>query len=235
MDGLEVPQPLAGLRLEREDAVGKQILSDAIRAVEVVVGRSERDVDDAARFVDRHRAPVVHAADVLVGVLRPRVVAELARQRHRVELPFLLAGDHVVGADVSRRVDERFAGRRSEDEQVLPDLARAVRLDPAGVLLGARKTVAQIDDAVLAEGQDGLAGLRVDLLQEAVDRKQQPAILAVLALPVVDAAAGDAGEPFVNPEFLAGRRVERDQRAAAPEHVHHVVDDDRIETGVAYG
>src|SRR5436190_10998730 len=92
MNGLEMPEPLAGTRVKGEDAVGEQVLADAIRAVEIVIGRSEWNVDDAARIVDRHRSPVVHSADVLVGFLRPRVVPELAGQRNGVELPFLLAG-----------------------------------------------------------------------------------------------------------------------------------------------
>ena len=53
---------------------------------------------------------------------------------------------------------------------------------------------------------------RVDRLQEAVDREEQPAVLAVRALPVVDAPAGDAGQALVDPDFLAGRGVERDER-----------------------
>ena len=229
MHRLEVPEPLAGARVEREEAVGEEILADAIRAVEVVVRRSGRDVDDAAFFVDRHRAPVVHAADVLVGLLRPRVVAELAGQRHRVELPLLLTRDDVVRADVARRVHEGFAGRRSQNHQVLPDLAGTVRLNSSRVLLGARQPVPQIDDAVLAEGQDRLAGSRIDLLKETVDRKQQPSVFPVVALPVVHATAVNTGQPLMDPDLSAGRRIQRDQRIAAPQCIHHVVDDNGIE------
>ena len=223
-----MPQPLAGLRVEREQAVGEEVLADPIRAVEVVVRRAGRHVDDAALFVDRKRAPVVGAADVLVRLLRPGVVAELAGQRNRVELPDLVPGDDVVGADVAGRRDERFAGRRSQDDEVLPDLSGAVGLD-ASRLLRSRETDAQIDRAVFAERQDRLAGRGVNRLQVAVDREQQPLVLAVGALPVVDAARDDAAEPLVDPQLIAGRGIERDQRVVPPEQIHHVVDDDRVE------
>ncbi len=95
--------------------------------------------------------------------------------------------------------------------------------------------MAQIDDAVFAEGQDGLAGFCVYFLEEAVDREQQPAILAVLTLPVIDATADDAGQSFVNPQLFASGRIEGDERAPASEDVHHVIDYDWVETGLCVG
>jgi hypothetical protein len=56
-------------------------------------------------------------------------IPELAGHGIGVELPHLLAGHDVVGADVSGAIDERFAGRRSQDQDVLPDLSGAARLD----------------------------------------------------------------------------------------------------------
>ena len=46
---LEVPQALAGARIERDDRRAEQVGADAIGAVEVVGGRAERNVGDAAR------------------------------------------------------------------------------------------------------------------------------------------------------------------------------------------
>ena len=211
MNRMEVPEPLAGARIERQDTVGEEILAASIRAVEIVVSRPGRDVHDAALLVDRHRAPIVRAADVLERLLWPGVVAELAGQRYRVELPLLLAGDDVVRANIARRVDKSFARRGSENQQVLVDLAGTVRLDSSGIALRARQADPQIHDAVLAEGQNRLARLRIDGLQKAVDGKQQPPVLPVLALPVVDAAAGDARQPLVDPDLFARGRIQRDQ------------------------
>ena len=151
-----------------------------------------------------------------------------------MELPDLVPGDDVVGADVAWRRDEGFAGRRPQDDEVLPDLAGAVGLDASGILRS-RETDAQIDRAVFAERQDRLAGRGVNRLQEAVDREQQTLVLAVGALPVVDAARHDAAEPLVDPQLLAGRGIQRDQRVVPPEQVHDVVDDDRVEARCRIG
>ena len=171
---LEVPQPLPRARLERDDGRPEQIAADAVHAVEVIRRRSERHVDDAAPRVDRHLAPVVHAADVLPGVLRPGVIAELARPRYGVEGPHQLAGQHVVGADVAGGRHVAFAGRAANDDEILEDLARDARLDVADALrLAAVEPDTQVDDTVGAERHDRLAGLRVDLLQQAVHREDQ--------------------------------------------------------------
>ena len=71
--GLEVPEPLAGPRVERDQAVAEQIGALAVAAVEVVLRAAGRDVDDAALRVDRLLAPVVGAADGLPRVRRGQV------------------------------------------------------------------------------------------------------------------------------------------------------------------
>ena len=52
MHGLEVPDPLAGLRVERDHAVGIEVRAMTVAAVEVVARRPGRDEDDAACLVD---------------------------------------------------------------------------------------------------------------------------------------------------------------------------------------
>ena len=233
MNRLEVPHSLAGARVEREQTVGEQVHAVAIRTVEIVGGRSGRYVDDAPLLVDRHLAPVVRAADVLVGLLRPRVVAEFAGLRHGVELPHALAGDDVIGADVAWRRHPGFAGGRTHDHQVLPDLSRRPRLHAAVGAFGASQPFTQIDDPVVAEAQDGLAGAGINRLHVSIDREQQSTIFSVGALPVVDAAGDDPGQSLVNPHLLPGRGIEGYQRIVPSQDVHHVVDDDGIEAGGA--
>ena len=99
---LVVPHALAGARVERDQAVRVEVAADAIGAVVVVGRRAGREVGDAAARVDRDLAPRVGAADVLPGVLGPRLVALLAGMRHRVERPHQLAGDDVEGAQRAR-------------------------------------------------------------------------------------------------------------------------------------
>src|SRR5690606_3645142 len=94
---------------------------------------------------------------------------------------------------------------------------------------------AQVDAAVVAERRDRLARARVDRGQMALVDIEEPPVRAILALPVADAACADLAFVGVHPDLLARRRVERDDRAALREHVHHAVDDDRIEEVVLAG
>jgi hypothetical protein len=122
-----------------------------------------------------------------------------------------------------------LARGRPQDDEVLEDLSwiRRLHLHQRGRVPS--QPFAEVHDAVVAEGHDRLAGPCIDRLQIAVHLEQQPAIRAVLALPVVDPTRGDAAEALVNPDLLAGRRVECDERVVAREHVCDVVDDDRVE------
>ena len=93
----------------------------------------------------------------------------------------------------------------------------------------AAESLPQIDQPVVAERQNRFSCSRVDLLEVVVDREDQPPILAVLALPIRDAARCQARQVLVDPDLLAGGCVERHERAVPRQHVHDVVDDDRIE------
>src|SRR5690242_16146028 len=99
-----------------------------------------------------------------------------------MELPDFLAGDYIVGTDVTRRRNERFAGRRAQDKKVLPDLAGAVVVPTH--LLAAGKIAAKVDGAVETERRNRQSCAGVDRLKEVVDREQQSALLAIVALPV---------------------------------------------------
>ena len=103
VDVLEVPQALAGPRVEGEETVGEQVGTDAVGSVIVVGGRPGREIGDAAFGVNRDLAPGIRAADVLIGVLGPRLVAGFAGMRDGVKLPYELAGQDVVRAQVSGR------------------------------------------------------------------------------------------------------------------------------------
>ena len=103
MHALEVPRALAGLRVDRHDRLGEQVRAGAMAAVEIVGRRAERQVDVAELLVGRHVGPHVGAAGVGPRIVAPRLVAELALLRNRVNRPQLLAGAHVEAADVAAR------------------------------------------------------------------------------------------------------------------------------------
>src|SRR5262249_33698746 len=107
------------------------------------------------------------------------------------------------------------------------------RLDAPVGAFGPRQSLPQVDDTAVAERANRLAALRVDRLHVAVDGEDQPPVLAVGARPIVDAAARDAVQSLVDPDLFARRRIERDERVVPAEHVHHAVDDDRVEARLA--
>ena len=128
-----------------------------------------------------------------------------------------------------------LARRRPEQDQVLENPSRRAGLNASDGRGIAAQSFAQIDHAVLAEVVDGLACRGVDRLQVVVHREDQPAVFAVLALPVVHAAGGHRLHALADPDFLSGLRIERDQRAVAPAAVDHAAGDDRIGAGLAVG
>src|SRR6185436_15285553 len=68
----------------------------------VVAGRHlGRQIDETELLVHAHLRPHAEVPRVLLGATVPRVVAELAGPRHRVEDPQTLAGAHVVAAHVA--------------------------------------------------------------------------------------------------------------------------------------
>ena len=233
MHVLEMPQPLARSRVEREQAVGKEIRANPIGAVEIVRARSGGKVRNAARGIDRDLAPRVRAADVLPRVLWPGVVPELTGMRHCVKLPHEFAGDDVVGAEIAGRRQVAFAGRRPEQDEILENLARRVGLYAADRRRIAAEPLPQIDRAVDAEREDRFAGGGVELLQVVAETENQAPILAVLAFPVVDAPAREALEPLVNPDLGACRGVDREQRVVAALAVDDAARDDRVEARLA--
>ena len=83
MHELEVPEILAGVRIDRDDRRREQIVAGTIDADAVVVRGAERHVEDAALRIERHVAPDVDAGSVLRAVSAPGVVAELARAAAR--------------------------------------------------------------------------------------------------------------------------------------------------------
>ena len=92
VDELEVPEALAGLQIDGDEALAEQIVAGPM-AAEVVAGRNlDRQVRDAELFVDGHLRPDAGVAGVGPRVLQPRVVAELAGLRNGVEDPEPLAG-----------------------------------------------------------------------------------------------------------------------------------------------
>ena len=219
MDELEVPDLLAGRRVEADQALGVEVVAEAVAAVPVVRRRADRQVDVAEFRVAAHHGPDVRVAAVRPGPVFPGLDPRLVSLRNRVEDPLLLARTDIESADVPRRhllAGRAVEDRGTDDDRVADDHRRRDdRVDPA--LDGPPEPLRQVDLAALAEVAHRLAGVGVDRPEPGlVRRHQDPGLLAVR--PVADAAVvvaqvrRPAGAPVLrveHPLLLAGLPVDR--------------------------
>src|SRR5262245_22612697 len=108
MNGLEVPKPLAGARIEREQAIGIEVVAMPVPAVEFVLGGCRGHVCGSSLHVDCDFAPHVDAAHIFIGILGPGFISILARTGNRVEYPHELTGKHIESPDISWRREIAF-------------------------------------------------------------------------------------------------------------------------------
>src|SRR6185312_131942 len=113
-----------------------------------------------------------------------------ARMRDGVERPDELSGMDVVGADIARSRTVEFTGRGAEDNQILENTSGSSGLNRIDGFWITAQAFTQVHAAVITERIDGDSGAGIDFLQIVVDREDQPAIRAVLTLPIVEAAIG---------------------------------------------
>src|SRR5262249_3123346 len=138
-------------------------------------------------FVDSDLRPYARVAVDGPRVVLPRIVAELARARDGIPHPQELARPHVEGAHEALRVVVRhdrhaFLHRGADDHDILDDGRRRVDPDFAGyqidgLTISVDHAVFQVEDAVLAERSDGLAGMRVQLDESIARRHKDDAVV----------------------------------------------------------
>ena len=225
---LEVPLALAGFQIDARKRFGKQVVAGPMAAVVIGAGRLNRQIHEPGVFVHSDLRPHADVAVRRPRLLFPRVVAELARPRNRVELPQLLAGPSVERARKAFRIvvsrhRRAFAHRRSDDDHVLDDERRRVdanlaRLEIDLLALAFHDAEFQIDDAVLAERRHRRAGLRVQFDEPIAGRHIHNALVALAVSPVRNAAAGELARRYggalafahaVDPDDFARLAVER--------------------------
>ena len=242
MNELVVPHPLAGAYVETDDAVGEQIVTQAMAAVVVRGHRRGRNVDVAELRVRAQIAPGVAVAGVAPRFVFPGVGAELVGAlRHDVKLPQPLSGAHVVGEDEAGRPllgdgEVRVVG--SDDDRVADDeRRRRPRADrqPEGLPAGrARQIGDEVDPPVVSELRNRYSGPGVDGDQVAGAGAPDDAGVAV-AFPVGRPSMASAGRKrgvfvgarVVNPEHLAGAPVDRRRLLDVRGQVQHAVDRER--------
>ena len=233
MHRLVVPLAFAGRRVERQDAVGEQIGAFPKRAVEIVRRRSGRAEYPSAPLVHRDATPRVGAAVVLALHPLPRVVADLALLRDRVEYPLQLARYGVERANMAGRGVVALVHARSDDQEVLEDRAwrRHLETDHRGIHA---EVLPQVDPPALAECRDEPARGRLEGVDAIFHEIEDP--LTLRALPVRDASVAEpdhglalvVGRRVETPELPPGGRVQRHGLETRRGQIHHAVHDNRI-------
>ena len=236
MDGLEVPDVLAGGDVDGHQRGRVFVLLLAAVAAVVVDGRiAERQVDQAKLLVGRRHGPHVRrAARVGLALGRLGVVVGLAE----VPRPQELAGDRVVAAHDARRGILRLAVVHlgAGDDHAAHDRRRCGDRVPAGH--GVADAVLQVDLAVAAEIRAELAGARIHGEQPGVERAPDDPRRAervgvrgggvgVIGNAAAGGAVGDrvVGDLGVVAPFLAaGGGVDGDRDALRRAHVEIVAD-----------
>ena len=116
-----MPDSLAGFGVQGKQAVGEEVVSKAVCAVEIECCRAGWGIDDAAFTVECHAGPVVGCATLLPGVFGPGVISEFAGMGNGVERPAQFAGANVISADVAGRGRQSFRIASTHNKQVFVD------------------------------------------------------------------------------------------------------------------
>src|SRR5690349_7169969 len=186
-NGLEMPDALARFGFEGEQAIGEEVVANAVASVEIEGGGTGGNVQNAGVGIERHARPIVGGAAGLPRVLRPSFIAVLAGMRNGVKGPARLSGAHVEGTDVPRsgRKCLRFAA--SHDEKVFVNHRWAGKSNEERGCVSSQ-AFAEIDSALIAECSNWLAGIGIQLVNEVHDASDDAAI--VTGLPIGKAAIG---------------------------------------------
>jgi len=220
-DALEMPDALAGAGVERQHAVGEQVIAVAVDAVEIERRRAGGGEHHRVLLVHRDAGPGIRAADERVGVRRPCVVREFAGQRNRVEHPAELACVDVERANVSRGTRQRLGNAAAHDQQVLEYRARRARADAA-------EAFAQVDAPVSAEGRDRHARLPIDGPQPVAVSDEHAVLVNRDAAMTETRTARRAAARIELPDLAAGCGIHRHHFQRRRCRVEHAVHDHRV-------
>ena len=167
---LEVPRELARAGVQRHQRLRVEVVAQAVPAVVVVGRRADSRIHEPPFLVHDHRRPGIGVPGVVPAAILPGLVSGLARLRDEVERPHQLAGVHVEGLHVARRVarvDEAVPHPVADDHQVLEDHGRR-RLRVVQAVGGPEQLLGEVDLAPVAERLHRLA-------RGGVERDQAPA------------------------------------------------------------
>src|ERR1044071_443295 len=103
MHGLKMPDAFARARIQRYEAIAEKIFSNAVCAIKIIGGRTDRQVGDAPFCVYRYFTPYVGAADVFISLRWPGFISIFSRVRNGMKGPHAFSRNYIIGADMARR------------------------------------------------------------------------------------------------------------------------------------
>jgi hypothetical protein len=232
VDGLKVPLALAGVRIEREEGVGEEVVAVAVAAVEIEGGGAGGHIDDAALRVEAHAGPGVGGAGVGVGFGGPGFIAEFAGLGDGVEDPGDGAGADVEGADVAGGGGQGFVGAEAEDVEVLVDHAGGGG-GHGEVFAVVAQAEGEVHFAARAETLDGLAGGGIQRVEVGAGREEDAPFGAV----------GPPGEAATHgllpirrgegPLLRARGRIQREDLHPGRHAIEHATDNEGVALDLA--
>ena len=165
-DILKMPNPLAGSGIKGDQAVGKEVVSNAIRAVKIHRRGSRGGIDNSTLCVQRHSCPIVGSSGVTPSIFGPSFVSEFSGMRNGVECPSHLAGMNVVGANIARRSRQGFWLTASYNNKVVINYARTGQINRLSLGRESAKAFAKINPPVVAKSSYWFSGNRVERIEK---------------------------------------------------------------------
>ena len=247
--GLEVPNPLPGFHLNRNNRLRKQVVTRPVRTVVVIGHRAGRQVDMTQLVIARQKRPHVAVPGITPRLVQPGIRPEFVRAvGHSVKIPRVLAGSNIPRAYPPRYRflrDSPIGNLRAVDHPVADDDRR--RMNPveqrvqviAILAYRAGQPDHRIDHtaAIRAEIRTGLPSLRLHTHQIAVSSTPKDALIVLTVGPIRNSPLNEGsahrrGALFVAlgikyPQGLAGRRVDGDPLRERGVEIHDTADHER--------
>src|SRR5437016_819067 len=229
-----MPDSLARLRVQGKKAICKEIVADAIGAVEIKRGGACWNVDNSAPGIERHPGPIVRGAAGLPRILWPSVVAEFTGMRDGVKRPTQLTGSNVIGANVAGRCRESLGIAAAKYHQVPVNDTRAGQIYRLRAGRFAAKIFAEVDSADVSKGGNRIASRGVQRVYK-VHHTDQNALVSPIS-PISEPAIRlrstySRVEP---PQKPARRGIQRENFLCWRDSVEHAFNDDRARLQTAF-
>ena len=237
MHRLEMPNPLAGLRIDTHQALREQIVSQSVTAVPIVGRRANRQVDITQVQVSAHHGPHIGVAAVAPRAVLPGVCTQLTALRNGMEYPALLPGADIESAHVPRGhlfVSRPIHNRGADDHDIADnhwsrDDAVVFFIDFAAQSFG------QINRAAVSETRIRQTGLGIERPKARVvgghENASSTSVRPIRDTTVVESEVGwtpSLARLCIEPPNLrAGGCLERHHKAERGADVERIVDHDR--------